>query len=197
MCTLALAVSGLGSVFSAAGAIGAGKSAQAQADYQAAAARQNAELERRRSGDALERGRMEAAQVREKGRQFAGAQRAALASSGTRLDTGSPLAMQVDTAGITAADAAKTSYNAAMESWGFLGNAANYETQARNYEAEGEAAKKASYFRAGASLLTGASSLASQWDFWKGGGTAAGVASPGDVLMYPDFMTRKVYTNKF
>lgn len=113
---------------------------------------------------------MESAAVREKGRQFAGAQRAALASSGAQLDTGSPLAMQVDTAGITAADAAKAGYNAAMESWGFLGNAAGYETRARNYEAEGAAARSASYLSAGGSLLTGASSLAKQWGFWKSGG---------------------------
>ncbi|MEG2185372.1 MAG: hypothetical protein RRY12_11885 [Cloacibacillus sp.] len=170
MCTLAMAISGFGSAFSAMGAISQGKAAQAQAEYSAAMSRQNAEMEKRKSEDALERGRIEAASVRERGRQFTGAQRAALASSGTQLDTGSPLAMQVDTAGITAADAAKASYNAAMESWGFLGNAANYETRARNYEAEGEAAKKASYLNAGTSLLTGASSLAKQWDFWKNGG---------------------------
>ncbi|MCQ4763490.1 hypothetical protein [Cloacibacillus evryensis] len=197
MCTLAMAISGFGSAFSAMGAINQGKAAQAQADYSAAMARQNADMERRKSDDALERGRMESAAVREKGRQFAGAQRAALASSGAQLDTGSPLAMQVDTAGITAADAAKAGYNAAMESWGFLGNAAGYETRARNYEAEGAAAKKASYLSAGTSLLTGASSLASQWDFWKGGGTAgAGLSSMDQALMYPDFMTRKVYTNR-
>lgn len=199
MCTLAMAISGLGTAFSAVSSLNAGKQAQAQSEYQAAMARQNAELERRKSDDALERGRLEEAGVRERGRQFTARMRAGLASSGTEISTGSPLVIQVDSAGMTAADAAKTRYNSQMESWGYLANASEAEGRARQYEAEGEAASKAGKVGAFTSLLTGASSLAGQWDYWKGGGgpggsvLGSGLSSKQQALMYPDFTTRRVY----
>lgn len=167
MCTLELAMAALGTATSAAGAIQQGNAAAAQAEYQKKVSEQNAELERRRADDASERGRIESQRLQEQGRQFAAAQRAALASKGTRIDTGSPLAIQVDTAGMTAADDAMTRYNAMLQRSGFLSNAAQAETRARGAELEGSLAKQASYFKAGSSLLTGASSIASQWDFWK------------------------------
>ena len=169
MCTLAMALSGLGSVVSVMGAVQQGQAAAAQADYSAKVARQNAEIDRRKADDASERGRLESEKMKEKGRQFSGAQKAALASQGTRMDTGSPLAIQIDTAGITASDDATLRYNAMLERSGFLSNAAQAETRARGSEFESSLAKQASFYNAGSTLLTGASSLAKQWDFWKNG----------------------------
>lgn len=169
MCTIAMALSGLGTAVSTMGAIQQGQAAASQADYTAKVARQNAELEERKAKDASERGRLESEKLREKGRQFAGTQRAALAGQGTQMDTGSPLAMQVDTAGMVAADDAAVRYNAMLERSGFLNNAAQAENRGRGAEFESQLAKQASYFNAGSTLLSGASSLAKQWDFWKNG----------------------------
>jgi len=169
MCTLAMALAGVGSTVSAMGAIQQGQAASAQAEYSAKVARQNAELERRKADDASERGRIESEKMKEKGRQFSGAQKASLASQGTRMDTGSPLAMQVDTAGIVAADDATLRYNTMLERSGFLNNASQAETRARGSEFESSLAKQASFYNAGSTLLTGASSLAKQWDYWKNG----------------------------
>lgn len=169
MCTIAMALAGLGTAVSTMGALQQGQAAAAQADYQKKIAEQNAEIERRKANDASERGRIESEKLREKGRQFAGTQRAALAGQGTQMDTGSPLAMQVDTAGMIASDDAALRYNAMLERSGFLNSAAQAENRARGAEFESQLAKQASYFNAGSTLLTGASSLAKQWDFWKNG----------------------------
>lgn len=170
MCTLTMALAGLGAGVSAYGAVQAGNAQAAQYEYQAQVSRQNAELERRKANDASERGRLEEYKTREKGRQFAASQRAALAGSGTQIDTGSPLAMQVDTAGLVERDAAKDRYNSQMERWGFLSNASQYESQGKSYDSAAGSVKQAGLFNAASSLLGGASSLSSQWDFWKQGG---------------------------
>jgi hypothetical protein len=150
------------------GAIQQGNAAAAQAEYSAKVARQNAEIDRRKADDASERGRLESEKMKEKGRQFAGAQKAALASQGTWMDT--DLACLTDRfCRMTAADDAMTDTNAMLERSGFLSTLPRRRTRARGSEFESSLAKQASFYNAGSTLLTGASSLAKQWDFWKNG----------------------------
>lgn len=176
MCTLAMALTGIGAAVSGYSAIMAGKAQAQQAEYQKKVAEQNAELARKKGTQAAQRGAIEAWSVAEKGRQFAGRQAAAQSGQGTNMGKGSPFAQRVDTAGMTAKDAATARYNGTMEQWGYDAQASQYGSEAVGYGMAAKQAKTAGALGAFSSVLGGASSLASQWDYWKQGG--APVKSP-------------------
>lgn len=197
MCTLMMALSGVGTAMSAYGSYAQGKAQEASllgqarsAEYTAAAERQNAEIARSRAEDEMDRGKTEDSRLRERGRQFLGSQRAALASNGVQLDSGSPLAMQEDTMNTVEEDAAAARYNTALTAWGFGVDATNAQTRANHADYEAASLKRAAKdagragtLGAATSLIGGASSLAGQWDFYKSGGTvtqAAGVSRAQD-----------------
>lgn len=141
----------------------AASAAQAQARYQAQVAQQNQELMRRQEADALQRGQVAEENRRRLTAQQIGQQRAGLAAQGTDF-SGSETDILGDTAAAGELDAQTVRANAAREAYGYqiqgmgYGNTAILEsTRAAN------STYTPNYLGAGASLLSGASTLSDKW----------------------------------
>lgn len=129
---------------SAAGAIQSGQAAKSAAGFNAALAEQEAAQAR---GIATS----EEARFRRDMRRLAGAQRAAAASQGQDPDTGSPLLLQSELA-------AEAELDALAIRFGGESQAIRAENEARLQRFQGSQAQTASFFQAGASVLSGVSS---------------------------------------
>jgi hypothetical protein len=214
MCTglefLGVAMSAVGSAMQANAAMAAARAqanairvqseaAARQAEYQAELIEQNRKVALQQAETAGARGKIEEERLRMEGRAFKGAQRAAGAASGVDISVGSPLSLVADSAMLVEQDAAMSRFNTMAEKWGFQAEAAGLEGrkrlalfEAKNDRALGElGAENALYtgrLNSTASLLAGASSVASQWMQWKGGGAAgAGVGTySGKRIGYAD-----------
>ena len=135
----------------------------AQARYQAQAAEQNRELMRRQEADARQRGQVAEEDRRHLTAQQIGQQRAGLAAQGTDLE-GSPTDILGNTAAAGEVEAltirskaARQPYEHQIAGVGY-GNAGILESnRARN------ATYQPNHLGAGASLLSGASTLAEKW----------------------------------
>jgi len=173
MSTATLLSLGLSAVGTAAGFAGqlqqqqaqqkAAASAAAQAVYQAQVARQNRDLMNRRADEALQQGRIAEESSRRLTSQRIGAQTARLVAQGTDLE-GSPTDLLGDTAAAGEADALALRAKAAREAYDYqvagvgYGNTGVLETtRALN------STSSPNYLGAGASLLSGASTLAEKW----------------------------------
>ena len=130
-----------------------------QANYQAQLARNNQMVAEWNAQRALEQGRVAEQQQRFKTAQVIGAQRAALASQGGDVNSGSPLDIVGDSARAGEFDAQTVRNNAAMQAYGFRVQAANAGAQSNLYSANAANATAALPFALGSSLLGGASSL--------------------------------------
>lgn len=158
-------------------AVGAYKAASAQKDadkWQAQVAGANAQTSEALAVDAIARGNVAANDVRRRGEQMAGRQRAVMAARGLDLTQGSPLSILQDTAYFTAADIATTKSNAAREAWGYRTQKANYQNQAIFAQSradqinplfQGAMGAGASYFGGGGGLdyLGSGMQVASRW----------------------------------
>lgn len=144
--------------------------AGAQAQYMAQMAQRNQQLQQWQADDALRRGEVQEAKVRESGAQRIGALTANLAAQGTDL-AGSPTDILGDAREAGELDAQTVRSNAAREAWGFKVGAAN-----AGAEASMRGSFQPSYMGAGASLLAGASGIADKWSRFKysGGGGSYG-----------------------
>lgn len=94
-------------------------------------AKQNAGALEAQADDARTRGAIAEDRHRMQVRQFMGRQRAQLGGSGTVLDQGTALDMQVDSARMGELDALMIRNNAAREAWGFNVNAWSTRTQGK------------------------------------------------------------------
>lgn len=121
------------------------------ANAQKNAAEFNAEMGRNQAKDALQRGALEAAAKQDKARKIASAQREGAGISGVVTDTGTPLALLVETAGLGKLDAMRSVNNAGREAWGMEG-------QAKLEEYQGNAAMRGGYLNAAGTLLSSGSS---------------------------------------
>jgi hypothetical protein len=161
-----------GTGMSAMGQMQQGQAAKAQGDYQAAVARNNSILAERQAADAEARGAEAERQQRIKTQLVLGKQTSALAASGVQLDEGSSgLDILGDTAQYGELDALTVRTNAAREAWSYRAQGGNYEAQARLNELQGSSGQMAGMVGAGASLLTGAGSVADKWLTYKYGKT--------------------------
>lgn len=179
-------MAGLGTAVSAYGAIQSADAQAKQLEYQKKVSEQNAELARQQSQHASQVGALEAWNTAEKGRQFAARQRATMAGNNVNMATGSPLAVQTDTAGMVGADVAKTRYNAMLQSWGYDAQASQYGSEANGYGAAAGNAKRAGTMNALTSIIGGASTVAGQWDYWKNSGNALSNSISGSVSDWHD-----------
>jgi hypothetical protein len=121
---------------------------KAQGDYQKNQSEINARFRRLLAKDALKRGDEAAEEVRKKGEQVVGSQRAAAAAQGIDVNSDTALDLQVETDEAVASDMRKIRNNAWRESWGF-------ETEANNLISQGNMAVLSSRNMASATLLTG------------------------------------------
>jgi hypothetical protein len=148
--TAAAAIAGLASAgVGAVGAIQQGQAASKQAKFQSTVMQQQAERERQ-IAEAKE------ADYRRDQNRLMAERRAASGATGVEMGTGSPLLATEDFA-------RESELNALRIRNGGEVNAGRLEQQAALYRTAGKNAKTGSYFRAGASLLTGVSSGADLW----------------------------------
>lgn len=145
---------GVTALVSAAGTVMQGQAAAGQAAYQAQVARNNQIIAERNAQDAEKRGSIEEDKLRRRTAAIAGSQRALLAGQGSALDDGSPLDMQLDTAGLGELDALTVRSNTDREAYGYRVQGMNYDAQARL--ADSKTSTLGSWLSAGGSLLGGA-----------------------------------------
>lgn len=116
-----------------------GRAEQQAAEANAQTAEWNAGIADLAGGDALARGGVMAGRVKMEGAILAGRQKAALASSGVDVQSGSAVDVQESSAGLNALDALTVQNNAAREAWGYKVQAAQFRRQAKVLRATGSA----------------------------------------------------------
>lgn len=153
------------------------KGAAAQKDaakWEAQVAGANAQTSEALAVDAIARGNVASNDVRRRGEQLAGRQRAVMAARGVDLTQGSPLSILQDTTYFTQADIATTKSNAARDAWGYRTQGVNYQNQALFAQSradqinplfQGASAAAASYFGGGGNFgsLGSGMQVASKW----------------------------------
>lgn len=145
---IATALQAVGTLAGAGASIIGGVQSNNVAQYNSKVAENNAQAERQRAS-------YEANLQRENVRRVIGAQRAAGASSGLDITSGTPVAVLGDTAKAGEMDVLARLY--AGESAGVA-----YENDARRMRAEGKAAKTAGFINAGTNLLSGFGKMAAR-----------------------------------
>lgn len=169
---ISLAFAAIGTAMSVKGQMDASAAQGAQAGYMQKIAGQQQQVADWQAADAVARGKIVEDAQRRKTGQMIGTQTAALAGQGTDF-SGSEQDILGDTAAAGELDALTVRNNAAREAWGYKVQGVN----AANSGALSAAKGFTSNLGAGASLLSGASSLGDKW--WKfqqndpGGGTKA------------------------
>ena len=143
-------VTGLSSVVGALGNIQAGQAGAAQAAFQARVLHQQAAFARQRSA------RQEAV-FRRNIKRFRGSQRALLAKAGVRVEEGSPLLLQVETAAQAELDALT------IRAGGDI-TAARLRQEAILQRMRGQSSRTAGFIGAGKSLLSAASRIAERFE---------------------------------
>jgi hypothetical protein len=133
----------------ASAAIG-GYAAYQSGQSQKKAMKYNADMQELQALDASQRGAAEAATKRDRARKISGSQAANMAASGVRIDSGTPLALLTETAGLGDLDALTSLNNAQREGWGYKG-------QATLDRYQGKAAGRAGVLNSAGTLLGGAS----------------------------------------
>lgn len=146
--SMAAALAGAG--VSAYSSIQQGKSAQAQAEYNA----KQAEIQ---AADAQLRGGIEANQKRQEVRRVLAAQQTKLAANGVDTASGSALNLFGDTSREGEMDAQTAYANALREAYG-------YQSQATSYRFSGKTAMSNAYGQAAGSLLSGAGNALGTWN---------------------------------
>lgn len=141
---VAVAISVIGAAVSAASQYQAGQSQKEAANY-------NARMQERAANDALNRGAIEASQVKDKTRRLISAQIAASGAAGFDSSTGTNLDLSTEAAGFGELDALKTINNSQRQ-------AAGMSAQANLDRFQGAAASRAGTMNAAGTLLSGAGS---------------------------------------
>jgi hypothetical protein len=161
--TLSLVAGVIGSGVSALGAIQQGQAQSQAAKYQAAVDRNNTILANRAAADAVERGKEAEATQRRKNTVLLARQRAAVASSGIELGTGSPLDILGDTAQFGELDAQTIRSNAERERLGDEAKASNFTASAGLNDMKASSASTAGMLGGVSALAGGAQTVAANW----------------------------------
>lgn len=161
--TLSLIAGIGGTALSAIGSIQQGNAQADAARYQAAIDRNNAILANRSAKDALQRAQADEQSQRRKTADAMGRARAAYASRGVEGDFGSPLATLGDIAQFGELDAKTIHTNAQRESLGYEAQASNFASSASFKEKSASNYTTAGFLNAGATALSGGSSVAKNW----------------------------------
>lgn len=144
-----------------------GQQAQSMYKYQSAMAERNAQISELQARDIEKQGAIEEAQHRLKVQGMIGEQKSAIAAGGVAVDTGSPLDILADTAGLGEFDAQVIRSNARKQAWAARTQAQGYLAEAGALNTAGSNAYRNGTVGAAGSLLSGASSVASKWNTLK------------------------------
>ena len=158
------------------------KSTSAQADYEAGLATQNAKIAQAQTASAGQAGAYKQAQILQQGSAFAGTQKAAMSANGLDIQAGTPLDTLSATARGVQQDASMERYNTELQMWGLNTQANQYFDQAANI-------KTAAKNQNAATLLSGISSIVSQYSTMNDGGagkaSTASTATSYGTKLYP------------
>ncbi|WEJ86876.1 MAG: hypothetical protein P0Y63_16185 [Klebsiella huaxiensis] len=130
--------------------------------YTQAVANQNADIAEAQAQDSINRGNIQAEEVRRRNRQAAGTQAATMGATGADLASGNALDIFGDTAQFGTLDALTTVNNAQREAYG-------YQVQSMNATAQGNAARSQSRAAVTQTLLS--APLKAYGAYQMGGGT--------------------------
>ena len=165
------AISALATVGSAiTGVVGAEQSASAQAaaaNYQAQIAANNAIVQQQNAAAATQTGEAQASAQAMKARQQAGAIKAGEAASGVVVDSGSAADVQTSQAELSDLDALTIRSNYARSAYGYEVAATGQTAQSQLDIAAADNASAAGGINATTSLLSGATSLGTQYARWQ------------------------------
>ena len=165
--TLAIASLGLGAAglgVNVLGGLAESRAASAQATYLSQVARNNQILAQRAAEDARARGEKEANIKRREAKQLTARQTAALAGAGIDVAGEAAVELRAATAAVFEEDALTIASNAEREALGFEARGMGFASEASLFTAQ---AGSSGFLKAGASLLTGAGSVASKWYAFK------------------------------
>lgn len=158
-----LALSAIGTGVAMYGQMQQADAASAAAKYQAQVAANNATIAKQNADATIEAGKVAEQQQRMKTAALIGSQRAAMAANGVRLDSGSALDIQSDTATMGELDALTVRNNAARQAWAYEAQATNFNAQSQLSNAQAGWAQSAGLVSGAGTLLGGASSFADKW----------------------------------
>ena len=165
--TIAMAATAISTGLGVAQSISQGKAARAQANYQAAVARNNKIIANRAADQAEETGRAEAIRVQQDSRALRGRQRAVLAANGVDLGFGTTIDLEGDTAALGEIDALTFQERARRKATDLRFRGDMFESEAQLAENAGETARRDSLYDAGTTLATGITSVAGKWQKYK------------------------------
>lgn len=190
-----------GAGMSAAGSIKGGQAASQTASarkqmayYQAQVSRNNATVARQNAEYAMAAGQGQAGNQSLVGAAKFGRLKAGQGASGVNANGGSAVDVQASERSLNQLDSETVLANAALKSYGYQVQAANYEAQAnldmsggQLYGQQSADALTSGYLQAGGSLLSAASSLPFSWGGGGGDflGTAAGASAYGSPANNP------------
>jgi len=140
------------------GSLMAGSAQNAAAQNEAKTQDINARMQEERARDAVIRGNIEEKKSRERASMYASEQLAAQAANNIDTGFGSAMDLALDTARSAELDALTIRSNSYREAYDQRVGAANSRNAASSALAKGKAAKTASLFAAGGTLLSGGSS---------------------------------------
>lgn len=169
----------IGTAVSTVGSIQQGRAAAAAATAQANAADQNAKISAKQAELAAQNGAREEREMRQRGAAFAASQKAGFSASGLDIGAGSPLSVLMDTNYQNELDALTVRRNASNKVWGYQAEQTNFTNQANAARSAARNARSTANLMAVGSLLTGATTLSSQYskakaagvkNFWSWGG---------------------------
>ena len=163
MAAASLAMAAVGTATSAIGQAQQGTASAGMANYQAQVARNNQMVAEWNAQRALQQGQVDEQNQRFKSAALLGSQRAALASQGGDVNSGSPLDIQADTARAGEYDAQTIGNNAALKAYGYRVQAANTGAEANLDDYKAASTMAALPYGIGSSLLSGASSLGDRY----------------------------------
>ena len=135
--------------------------AKQAASFNAASYDQNRAYAESQANDALARGEDEARRARLATRMMVGAQRARMAANNVRIDSGTPLQVQMDTRMLGELDVMTIRENARREAAGFRNQGSQYATQAALTRASGDSVSP--FLAVAPTVLTSAGSVADKW----------------------------------
>ena len=159
MAAASLALAAVGTATSVAGQAQQGAASASMANYQAQVARNNQMVAEWNAQRALQQGQVDEQNQRFKTASVLGSQRAALASQGGDVDSGSPLDIEADTARAGEYDAQTIGNNAALKAYGYRVQGANAGADANLDNFKAGSTMAALPFGIGSTLLGGAKSL--------------------------------------
>lgn len=145
----------------------AGQAQKANAEYQAQVAANNATISRYNADAATKQGNQQIQAAEEQAAQRQGTIRAVLGASGIQLDNGSALRDQQGVAEIDEVNKATITSNSARNAWNFLNQGAANDSTAQLLTMQANQASTAGAMNAFSSILSGASTTASNYGKYK------------------------------